>query len=120
MFSLAGAGKLGYGPAVQLTAKQKQYLKSLAHGLDPVVQVGTKGISDSLIGQIRDQLVAHELVKVRFNTESAAEPAESAEELAEKTRSLLVQRTGRMVVLYRRHDEKPTIELPKAKPARTG
>jgi RNA-binding protein len=120
MFSLAGAWKLRYGPPVQLTAKQKQYLKGLAHGLDPIVQVGTRGISENLIEQIRDQLVAHELIKVRFNTESAAEPTESAEELATKTRSELVQRTGRMVVLYRRHDEKPKIELPKAKPTRAG
>lgn len=102
---------------MQLTAKQKQYLKSLAHGLDPVVQVGSKGISDQLIEQIRDQLVAHELIKVRFNTESAAQPAESAEELTARTRSQLVQKTGRVLTLYRRHDEKPRIELPKAKSA---
>jgi RNA-binding protein len=102
-----------------LTAKQKQYLKGLAHGLEPVVQVGSKGNSDGRIDQIRDQLVRHELIKIRFNTESASEPAESAEELATRTKSQLVQRLGRMVVLYRRHDEKPKIELPKAKrPAR--
>jgi RNA-binding protein len=99
-----------------LTAKQKQYLKGLAHGLEPVVQVGSKGISDGLIEQIRDQLVRHELIKIRFNTESASEPAESGEELATRTKSQLVQQLGRMLVLYRRHDEKPKIELPKAKP----
>ncbi len=104
---------------MSLTVKQKQYLKGLAHGLEPVVQVGSKGISDGLIGQIQDQLVAHELIKIRFNTESASEPGESAEELATRTKSQLVQKLGRMVVLYRRHDEKPKIELPKAKrPAR--
>jgi len=100
---------------MSLTAKQKQYLKGLAHGLEPVVQVGSKGISDGLIDQIRQQLVVHELIKIRFNTESASEPAESAEELATRTKSQLVQKLGRMVVLYRRHDEKPKIELPKAK-----
>jgi RNA-binding protein len=99
---------------VQLTTKQKQFLKSAAHGLEPVVQVGSKGISDGLIDQIREQLVAHELIKIRFNTESAAGPAESAEMLAERTRSQLVQKKGRVIVLYRRHDEKPRIELPKS------
>jgi RNA-binding protein len=100
---------------VQLTAKQKQHLKSLAHGLDPVVQVGSKGISDGLVDQIREQLVAHELIKIRFNTESAVEPLESAEVLADRTKSVLVQKAGRVLILYRRHDEKPRIELPKAK-----
>jgi RNA-binding protein len=104
---------------MSLTAKQKQYLKGLAHGLEPVVQVGSKGISDGLIDQLRQQLVAHELIKVRFNTESAIEPAESADELAARTKSQIVQKLGRVLVFYRRHDEKPKIELPKAKrPAR--
>jgi RNA-binding protein len=100
---------------VQLTAKQKQYLKGVAHGLDPVVQVGSKGLSDGLIEQIREQLVAHELIKIRFNTEATLTPADGAEELATRTRSQLVQKAGRVLVLYRRHDEKPRIELPKAK-----
>lgn len=98
-----------------LTAKQKQYLKSLAHGLDPVVQVGSKGISEGLVDQIRQQLVAHELIKIRFNTESAVEPIDGAAELATRTLSQLVQKTGRTVTLYRRHDEKPRIVLSKAK-----
>jgi RNA-binding protein len=100
---------------VQLTAKQRQYLRGLAHGLDPLVQVGVKGISDNLIGQIRDQLDAHELIKVRFNTECAVEPGEVADDILARTRSQLVQKAGRVLILYRRHDEKPRIELPKAK-----
>jgi RNA-binding protein len=116
MFSVDCRRELGYAPpSMSLTAKQKQYLKGLAHGLEPVVQVGSKGISDGLIDQIRDQLVRHELIKVRFNTESAIEPAECAEELATRTKSELVQKMGRMLVFYRRHDEKPKIELPKGK-----
>jgi RNA-binding protein len=105
---------------VPLTAKQRQFLKSLAHGLDALVQVGNKGISDSLVLQIQDQLAAHELIKVRFNTESAVEPADVALDLAQRTRSELVQRAGRVLVLYRRHDDKPKIELPKAKRAAAG
>jgi RNA-binding protein len=102
---------------VPLTAKQRQFLKSLAHGLEPVVQVGNKGVSDSLIEQVRGQLVAHELIKVRVNTESTVAPADIAEDLAQRTRSELVQRLGRVLVFYRRHDEKPKIELPKPKRA---
>jgi RNA-binding protein len=115
MFSVASAGKLGYAAAVQLTAKQRQHLRSLAHGLEPIVQVGNKGVSDALIDQIREQLVAHELIKVRFNTECGVEPAQVADELAASTKSQLVQKLGRVIVLYRRHDEKPRIELPKGK-----
>jgi RNA-binding protein YhbY len=50
---------------------------------------------------------------VRFNTESAVEPADVAAELAMQTKSQLVQQSGRVLLFYRRHDQKPKIELPK-------
>ena len=40
------------------------------------------------------------------------EPAQSAQMLAERTRSELVQVIGRKFILYRRSKEKPVIELP--------
>jgi RNA-binding protein len=98
----------------ELTAKQRQYLRSLAHAQKPLVQIGTKGIGETVLDQIRAQLAAHELVKVRFNTESAVEPAEVAADLALQTRSHLVQQSGRVLIFYRRHAQKPTIALPKA------
>jgi len=98
-----------------LTPKQKQYLKALAHPLKPLVQVGAKGIGEGLFEQIATQLAAHELVKVRFNTESAVEPAEVAAEFAKRTTSHLVEKKGRTLVLYRRRDKQPTIVLPGAK-----
>jgi RNA-binding protein len=97
-----------------LTSKQRQYLRGLAHPLKPLVQVGSKGFGDSLFAQVGEQLAAHELIKVRFNTDSAVHPVEAAAELAQRTSSELVQRTGRVVVLYRRRDKKPTIVLPAA------
>jgi RNA-binding protein len=98
---------------VELTAKQRQYLRALAHAQRPLIQIGTKGIGDSVVEQIRAQLAAHELVKVRFNTESAVEPAEVAANLVLQTKSQLVQQSGRVLTLYRRHDQKPKIALPK-------
>ena len=96
-----------------ITSKQKQYLRALAHPLKPVVQVGTKGIPEALLRQVSEQLETHELIKVRFNTESAVEPSSAADELATKTSSYLVQKTGRTLTLYRRREKNPKIELPK-------
>jgi RNA-binding protein len=98
---------------VELTAKQRQYLRGLAHAQKPLIQIGSKGVGESVIEQLRAQLAAHELVKVRFNTESAVEPADVAAELAMQTKSQLVQQSGRVLLFYRRHDQKPKIELPK-------
>jgi len=98
-----------------LTPKQKQHLKALAHPLKPLVQVGAKGIGAGLFEQVALQLAVHELIKVRFNTECAVEPAEVAAELAKRTSSHLVQKQGRTLTLYRRRDKAPTIVLPAAK-----
>jgi RNA-binding protein len=100
---------------MDLSTKHRQYLKGLAHSLKPVVQVGGKGIVEGLIEQIREQLLVHELIKVRFNSESAVEPASVAQELAARTESQLVQKLGRVIVLYRRRQHKPSIQLPPAK-----
>lgn len=104
---------LGYSPGVDLDSKQKQHLRALAHSIKPLVQVGTKGLTESLIEQIAAQLLAHELIKVRFNTESTVEPADSCKAIVEGTKSQLVQASGRILVLYRRHDQKPKIQIPK-------
>jgi RNA-binding protein len=109
-----GARPLLTRAPVTLSVKQRQFLRGLAHSLKPLVQVGSKGIGDTVIEQIKTQLLAHELIKVRFNTESAVEPDEVAADLVSRTQCELVQRTGRILVLYRRHDEKPKIVLPKA------
>ena len=105
---------------MDLSPKHKQYLKGLAHPLKPVVQVGSKGIKEGVVEQIVDQLSAHELIKVRFNSESAVEPRDVAAELCQLSQSQLVQAVGRTLVLYRRRVHKPKIELPsaKSKPAR--
>ncbi len=101
-------------PMSQLSPKQRQFLKALAHALKPVVQIGNKGLSDTLVEQIRAQLAAHELIKIRFNTESSVEPADATADIVTQTRSQLVQLTGRMLTVYRRHDVKPKIALPRS------
>jgi RNA-binding protein len=97
---------------VSLTSKQQQFLKALAHPLKPVVQVGNKGLTPEVCTQIADQLAAHELIKVRWNSETPHQPADSVSMIERQTRSSVVQRAGRILTLYRRHDTKPKIVLP--------
>ncbi|MCI3170678.1 YhbY family RNA-binding protein, partial [Klebsiella pneumoniae] len=37
-----------------LTGKQKRYLRSLAHNIDPIFQIGKGGIKENMIKQIDD------------------------------------------------------------------
>jgi RNA-binding protein len=96
-----------------LTAKQRQFLKGLAHALSPVVRVGKGGLSDSVIGETRRSLEAHELIKVRIEAEDASSRRGLANELARAAGAEVAGSIGRIVVLYRAREENPNIELPR-------
>lgn len=97
----------------ELTGKQKRHLRALAHELEPVVQVGKGGLSDAVVTQVREQLTAHELIKVRFNKECESQPDDAAPTLSAQAACHVVQKAGRVLTLYKRHDNKPKIELPR-------
>lgn len=100
-------------PDYELTGKQRGALRALAHHLSPLVQLGKDGLTEGVIAATEEALGMHELVKVRV-LESSPEPrSEIAEPLAKATGSHVVGQVGRIVMLYRMHEEKPVIELPK-------
>jgi RNA-binding protein len=85
----------------ELTGKQKLYLKSIAHHLKPLVQVGKLGVSDNLITAMDQALEKHELVKVKF-VDLKDEKVEISDILAEKTTSALVGIIGNIATFYRK------------------
>jgi len=97
---------------MELTSKQRRYLRSLAHHLKPVVIVGQGGLSTALMGKVDTELDNHELIKVKVSREAPVDASGAAEDLCEETGATTAQIIGRMVVLYRRRKKKPTIQLP--------
>lgn len=95
----------------ELTGKQRRHLRGLAHDLNPVVLVGQRGISDSLLENVEAQLLAHELIKVKVHDPDAM--AETAEAVHAATGAQLAQKIGHILVFYRAHPEEPQIRLPK-------
>lgn len=98
-----------------LTSKQRQFLKRLAHPLDPVVRVGKAGLTDAVVGEARRSLRAHELIKVRIEAEDGRERRRLAGELAAAADADLVGAVGKVAILYRAREEDPAIELPEAR-----
>ncbi|MDI0358312.1 ribosome assembly RNA-binding protein YhbY [Staphylococcus aureus] len=95
-----------------LTGKQKRYLRSLAHNIDPIFQIGKGGINENMIKQIDDTLENRELIKVHVLQNNFGDKKELAETLSEATRSELVQVIGSMIVIYRESKDNKEIELP--------
>ena len=95
-------------PPGDLTGKQRGYLKSLAHHLKPVVQIGQQGITEILIGETRKQLLVHELIKVKWLglSKDEGDKKEQAREFARKIGAHYVDLTGQILVLYREPEAK--------------
>ena len=98
-----------------LTSKQRAYLRGLAAAEDTIVIIGKGGITENIIIQMNDAVKARELVKGRVLENSLLTAREAADALSETCRAEIVQVIGSKFVLYKRNEQKPKIELPKAK-----
>jgi RNA-binding protein len=96
-----------------LTTKQRAYLKSLAHSLKPVHQIGKEGVTDRTLAALRDAFNTREILKVKVQDSAPAGVRGTAEELVDRLpEAALVQVIGRTLVLYRPDPDHPEIDLP--------
>jgi len=96
-----------------LTSKQRAFLKSMAHGLKPVVHIGKEGVSDEALRAIEEVLRTRELIKLKVLDTAPAQAREVADEVeAGVPHASVVQVIGRTIVLYRPDPEEPQIRLP--------
>ncbi len=97
-----------------LTSKQRAHLRSLAHHLKPVLQVGAEGVTDAVLRSVEEAFNTRELLKVKV-LEGAPEGArETADRIVAALEGVEVPQTiGRTVVLYRPFPEEPDIVLPR-------
>lgn len=95
--------------APTLTGRQRKTLRGQAHGLEPVVHVGSAGVSEAILRVVDEALTAHELIKVRLHEPAAKH--DDAQALAHSTGAALCGLVGHTVILYRPHPEAPKIVL---------
>ena len=98
-----------------LTSKQRAQLRSIAMNEDTIIQIGKGGINENTVAQVRDALIARELIKGRVLENSLLSAREAADELAEKCSAETVQTIGSKFVLYKRNEKEPKIALVKDK-----
>ncbi|NIM69742.1 MAG: ribosome assembly RNA-binding protein YhbY [Xanthomonadales bacterium] len=96
---------------MELSPSQLRYLRGLTHHINPVVMVGEKGLSNTVMAEIERALDHHELIKVKLRVDRERRRAYTREiELA--TRARLVHRIGQVASFFRRNPRKPVLELP--------
>jgi len=95
-----------------LNSKQRAYLRSLGNELEPIFQIGKGGLSEELLDQLDAVLEARELIKVRVLKNCLEDEEALAEEISEVLDCDVVQRIGRVLLLYRQSLKDPQIILP--------
>lgn len=92
-------------PTLLITSSERKQLKTQAHGLDPVVLVGSAGLSAPVLQEIDRALTSHELIKIRIGGSDRDAREEAAELISERLSAAAVQIIGRVLVLYRPRPE---------------
>lgn len=95
-----------------LSTKQKQFLKGLAHHLNPVVMLGGNGLTEGVLAEIENALNHHELIKVKVAGADRETKQLIIDTIVRETKAAQVQTIGHILVLYRPSEE-VKIQLPR-------
>lgn len=93
-----------------INKQQRLALKAQAHHLQPVVMIGQKGLTEAVIQETHGALNAHELVKVRVLGDDREERIAICHQLCTATGAQLIQTIGKLLVLYRKREDKSDAE----------
>ncbi|WP_076412826.1 ribosome assembly RNA-binding protein YhbY [Shewanella sp. UCD-KL12] len=99
---------------MNLTTKQKQHLKGLAHNLKPVVMLGANGLTEGVLAEIDNALTFHELIKVKVASGDRELKNAIVDAILRETQAVKIQLIGHVLVLFRQSEEMK-IAIPKAK-----
>jgi RNA-binding protein len=94
-----------------LTPAQRQYLKGLAHSRQPVVMIGSNGLTAAVLKEIEQALNAHELIKIKAGSNELETRRAWMAEICAAAGAAPVQQIGKVLVIYRAAD-KPVVVLP--------
>ena len=87
---------------MNLSSKERAYLKKLAHDLEPVVRIGKEGIVENVLKSISQVVKKRELIKVKIlQTSEIKQDRELGNEIAEKTGSVYVDSIGKVLIFFK-------------------
>ena len=91
---------------LELSSKQRAYLRSMCNTLQPVLYIGKEGITDATVKEAYDALEAREIIKCAVQQNCELTAREALDELCERLHAEPVQCIGRRFVMYRQSKNK--------------
>ena len=88
-------------PHLQLTPAQRKDQRAQAHHLDPVVMIGSDGLTPAVKKEASLALDAHGLIKIRVLSDVRSTRATIFHTLADELGAAPIQHIGKLLVLWR-------------------
>ena len=85
-----------------LSIQERKRLRQIGHALNPVVMLGDKGLTEAVVEELNRALNDHELIKVKIVAEDREERASLIEELSAQTGDDVVQKIGKIALIYKK------------------
>jgi RNA-binding protein len=90
---------------MRLSSAERRALAAKGNRLKARVIIRANELSDATVAHVRQAFGDNELIKVRISTDDRQRCLQAAQEIAERIPCELVQRVGRVALLYRPADE---------------
>ena len=87
---------------MKLRGKQKRYLRSEAHHLKPIFQIGKDGLSEVWLDEVLKALDKRELLKVNILQNSLVEVEDVKEFIENNSDAQVIQTIGNVLVLFKK------------------
>ncbi|KAF1047764.1 YhbY family RNA-binding protein [Xylophilus sp.] len=103
-------------PHIQLTPAERRQRRADAHHLDPVVLIGSDGLTEAVRKEVDAALNAHGLIKVRIFSDDRTHREQIYQSLAGDLNAAPIQHIGKLIILWRPQPEKERVAAEDRKP----
>lgn len=88
-------------PVLQISTAERKVHRAAAHHLDPVVSIGSDGLTAAVKKEADRALLSHGLIKIRVFSDDRAAREQTLQTLADELSAAPIQHIGKLLVLWR-------------------
>jgi len=94
---------------LKLKGYQRQYLRSKAHHLKPIIIIGKNNLSEGAFNSINEAFAAHELIKIKVIDNKKKK--EYISKISEQIKCHIVGDIGKTMIFYKKNDNPDLIKI---------
>lgn len=89
-----------------LNSKQRAKLRGIANNLQATVHIGKNGLTDEVLSQIKEDITANELIKIKLLETCPISLHDTADTVSKRIKADVVATIGNKFVLYKKNHKK--------------